>query len=290
MQQPPLMAAPLRACSSRHPRGTMARWVANIAITPPSPGPATSARVPPATAKPGPRRVGQGQADAARQLRFRLPRGPKRWNPEELLVAGLSQCHMLWILHLRGVNGIVVTSCTDDDQDTMAEGGGEFATVTLRSRAAITDSGKANRSLELHEEPTGSALSPARSTSPSAASRSSPDHQTRLTPGPCESAWYCRSSVSPSRTSPWLNGPTLQPVQTGDVPLAQPLRQCPEHPVTHRILLSPSNGRTRIERRLAIVAGCHVRLSSGRSSWPRSAWPPSAARLPSGSYLAAPAM
>ena len=192
MQQPPLMAAPLRACSSRHPRGTMARWVANIAITPPSPGPATSARVPPATAKPGPRRVGQGQADAARQLRFRLPRGPKRWNPEELLVAGLSQCHMLWILHLRGVNGIVVTSCTDDDQDTMAEGGGEFATVTLRSRAAITDSGKANRSLELHEEPTGSALSPARSTSPSAASRSSPDHQTRLTPGPCESAWYCR--------------------------------------------------------------------------------------------------
>jgi organic hydroperoxide reductase OsmC/OhrA len=80
---------------------------------------------------------------------------PKRWNPEEMLVAALSQCHMLWFLNLCAVNGIVVISYTDDAQGTMAEdedGGGEFITVTLRPRAAIADSGQANRALELHEE------------------------------------------------------------------------------------------------------------------------------------------
>ncbi len=80
---------------------------------------------------------------------------PKRWNPEELLVAALSQCHMLWCLHLCAVNGIVVISYTHDAQGMTAEGGdggGQFTTVTLRPRAAITDSGQANRALELHEE------------------------------------------------------------------------------------------------------------------------------------------
>ena len=32
-----------------------------------------------------------------------------RWNPEQLLVAALSQCHMLWYLHLCATNDVVVT-------------------------------------------------------------------------------------------------------------------------------------------------------------------------------------
>jgi organic hydroperoxide reductase OsmC/OhrA len=63
-----------------------------------------------------------------------------------LLVAALAQCHMLWFLHLCAVNGIVVISYTHDAQGMMAEGGdggGQFTTVTLRPRAAITDSGQA---------------------------------------------------------------------------------------------------------------------------------------------------
>ena len=62
---------------------------------------------------------------------------------------------MLWFLHLCAMNGIVVISYADDAQGTMVEedeGGGEFTTVTLRPRAAITDSGRANRALELHQE------------------------------------------------------------------------------------------------------------------------------------------
>jgi organic hydroperoxide reductase OsmC/OhrA len=62
---------------------------------------------------------------------------------------------MLWFLNLCAANGIVVISYTDDAQGIMAEGGdggGEFTSVTLRPRAAIADSGQANRALELHEE------------------------------------------------------------------------------------------------------------------------------------------
>jgi organic hydroperoxide reductase OsmC/OhrA len=63
-------------------------------------------------------------------------RGDKtRYNPEELLVASLSACHMLWYLHLCSEAGIVVVDYQDDATGSMsetAEGGGRFTKVTLR--------------------------------------------------------------------------------------------------------------------------------------------------------------
>jgi organic hydroperoxide reductase OsmC/OhrA len=56
------------------------------------------------------------------------------YNPEELLVASLSSCHMLWYLHLAADNGIVVVDYRDAATGTMvetADGGGKFAEVTL---------------------------------------------------------------------------------------------------------------------------------------------------------------
>src|SRR6266540_4615660 len=38
---------------------------------------------------------------------------PSRWNPEQLLVAALSQCHMLWYLHQCADAGVVVTGYVD---------------------------------------------------------------------------------------------------------------------------------------------------------------------------------
>ncbi len=35
---------------------------------------------------------------------------PARYNPEDLLVAALSACHMLWYLHLCAAAGVVVTA------------------------------------------------------------------------------------------------------------------------------------------------------------------------------------
>lgn len=64
-----------------------------------------------------------------------------RYNPEELLVASLSSCHMLWLLHLCAEAGIVVTEYRDEATGVMATGpggSGRFTEVTLRPRLVIT--------------------------------------------------------------------------------------------------------------------------------------------------------
>ena len=67
---------------------------------------------------------------------------PARWNPEQLLVASLSQCHMLWFLHLAVQDGLVVTGYRDEADGHMAEdedGGGRFTEVTLRPEVVLAD-------------------------------------------------------------------------------------------------------------------------------------------------------
>lgn len=65
-----------------------------------------------------------------------------RWNPEELLVAALSSCHMLFYLHLCAEAGAVVVAYEDDASGIMAmaaDGGGEFTGVVLRPRVTVAD-------------------------------------------------------------------------------------------------------------------------------------------------------
>ena len=69
---------------------------------------------------------------------------PQRYNPEELLVASLSSCHMLWYLHLCSVNGVVVVDYHDEAAGTMVEtraGGPHFSSVALRPVVTVTDAG-----------------------------------------------------------------------------------------------------------------------------------------------------
>ncbi len=57
-----------------------------------------------------------------------------RYNPEELLVASISACHMLWFLHFSAEAGVAVTSYTDSATGTMrinADGSGEFTELVL---------------------------------------------------------------------------------------------------------------------------------------------------------------
>jgi organic hydroperoxide reductase OsmC/OhrA len=80
---------------------------------------------------------------------------PSRFSPEELLVASLSACHMLWFLHLCSDAGIVVTSYRDSATGEMAEyadGAGEFTKVTLHPRIAISDPSRAAATVELHDK------------------------------------------------------------------------------------------------------------------------------------------
>jgi organic hydroperoxide reductase OsmC/OhrA len=79
---------------------------------------------------------------------------PARWNPEELLVASLAQCHMLWFLHLSSADGVVVTAYTDSPTGVMvetADGGGNFEEVVLRPRVTLADPGQAHLLPGLHE-------------------------------------------------------------------------------------------------------------------------------------------
>lgn len=77
-----------------------------------------------------------------------------RYNPEELLVAALASCHMLWLLHLAADAGIVVTAYEDRAAGIMAEnadGSGRFESVTLRPRVTITRAEDRERLAALHE-------------------------------------------------------------------------------------------------------------------------------------------
>ena len=78
-----------------------------------------------------------------------------RHNPEDLLVAALSACHMLWYLHLCAVGGVVVTAYEDDAEGRMqthTDGSGEFTEVTLRPRVTISAQSDADAARRLHED------------------------------------------------------------------------------------------------------------------------------------------
>jgi organic hydroperoxide reductase OsmC/OhrA len=78
---------------------------------------------------------------------------PVRYNPEELLIAALSSCHMLWYLHFCAVAGVVVVSYEDRAEGTMEEspdGNGRFVGVTLRPHVRIT--GSVERAKEIHQQ------------------------------------------------------------------------------------------------------------------------------------------
>lgn len=77
-----------------------------------------------------------------------------RYNPEELLLASLSGCHMLWFLHLCSDRGIVVIDYTDEPAGTMmeTESGGRFSEVTLKPQVTITDAALVDKANELHAE------------------------------------------------------------------------------------------------------------------------------------------
>jgi len=76
--------------------------------------------------------AGRPRIDSSSDPSFRGD--PGRWNPELLLVAALSQCHMLVYLHQAAVSGVVVQEYVDTATGSMVEtpdGGGHFEEVVL---------------------------------------------------------------------------------------------------------------------------------------------------------------
>ncbi|MFB9238246.1 OsmC family protein [Plantactinospora siamensis] len=97
---------------------------------------------------------GDGKADIAGSSDPAFRGDPARWNPEELLLASLAQCHLLAYLHLCATNGVVVTAYVDRPRGTMTEtpdGGGRFTEVVLRPEVTVTDAAMTDKAAQLHE-------------------------------------------------------------------------------------------------------------------------------------------
>jgi organic hydroperoxide reductase OsmC/OhrA len=97
--------------------------------------------------------VGKSQIKGSSDPAFRG--NGKLYNPEELLVASLSSCHMLWYLHLCSVSGVVVLDYKDAASGVMEEsdgGSGAFVQVELSPTVTIASGADPGRAEALHHE------------------------------------------------------------------------------------------------------------------------------------------
>lgn len=80
---------------------------------------------------------------------------PARHNPEDMLVAALSACHMMSYLHVCALNGVVVTAYVDNatgTMETMSDGSGRFLEVTLHPNVKVRDETMIPKAIELHHK------------------------------------------------------------------------------------------------------------------------------------------
>jgi organic hydroperoxide reductase OsmC/OhrA len=78
-----------------------------------------------------------------------------RWNPEELLLAALADCHMLSYLYAAARHGVVVRGYTDAATATLKEdgkGGGAIVEAMLRPRVTVADASMLELAQSLHAE------------------------------------------------------------------------------------------------------------------------------------------
>ena len=76
-------------------------------------------------------------------------------NPEDLLIASLSACHMLWYLHLASAAGIVVQEYRDDPLghgESTPDGAGRFVGATLRPQITVQRGADLVRADAIHHE------------------------------------------------------------------------------------------------------------------------------------------
>lgn len=79
---------------------------------------------------------------------------PARWNPEVLLLAALSECHLLSLLHVAVTHGVTITAYEDSPLGWMEQVGigGHFTRVLLRPRVTVADPGHVEVMEQLHRE------------------------------------------------------------------------------------------------------------------------------------------
>lgn len=78
-----------------------------------------------------------------------------RYNPEQLLLTALAQCHMLSFLHVAVKHGVAVLSYEDNATGMMRlnrDGSGQFENVILRPRVTVADAAHIELAEGMHRE------------------------------------------------------------------------------------------------------------------------------------------
>ena len=78
----------------------------------------------------------------------------ERWNPEDLLVTAIAQCHMLSYLHMAVRAEVVVIAYEDHARGTMVQQGlgGHFTEVILSPVVTVADESMVEAALAAHAE------------------------------------------------------------------------------------------------------------------------------------------
>lgn len=82
-----------------------------------------------------------------------------RWNPEQLLLTALTQCHMMSYFHVASAAGVVVTEYTDHASGILKlnrDGSGEFISATLHPRVMVAAGEQVELARSLHRDAAGS--------------------------------------------------------------------------------------------------------------------------------------
>lgn len=83
-------------------------------------------------------------------------RGDKsKYNPEELFLASISSCHMLWYLHLCSANKVLVLEYEDSAEGIMTEhkdGSGRFERVILHPKVVVEKESMIEQARTLHKK------------------------------------------------------------------------------------------------------------------------------------------
>lgn len=80
---------------------------------------------------------------------------PARYNPEELLLAALSGCHMMSFLHVCVNAGVVVTAYQDHATGSMVvhpDGSGQFTAVVLNPIVTVAECSMMHQMADLHHK------------------------------------------------------------------------------------------------------------------------------------------
>ena len=76
-------------------------------------------------------------------------------SPEDLFLASIAACHMLWYLYLCAEAGVVITAYIDNAKGVMvqtADGGGYFTEVTLYPAITLRDETMVVKATALHHD------------------------------------------------------------------------------------------------------------------------------------------